>query len=54
MNTEDVTVTITVSRAAYEKAAKLANDKNGPAGELAGLLSADEYIERLVEIVLED
>lgn len=55
MNDDDeVAVTITLSRNAYEKAARLAKDKDGPAGELAGLKSAEEYIERLVEIALEE
>lgn len=53
-NDDEVAVTITLSQKAYEKAARLAKDKDGPAGELAGLMSAEEYIERLVEIALED
>ena len=54
MDRDEVTVTITVSRAAYEMAARLAKDNDGPAGEFAGMMSADEYIERFVEIALED
>ncbi len=53
-NEKEVTVTITLSRAAYEKAARLANDKSGPAGELAGLMTAEEFIEQMVEIALEE
>lgn len=50
----EIEITITISRKALEKAARLAADKNGPAGDLAGLMTAEEYIERLVEIALED
>jgi len=54
MSEDEVTVTITISRKAYEKAVTLSKDEHGPAGELAGLMSADEYIERLVAVALED
>lgn len=47
---DEVAVTITVSRSAYEKAARLAKTRTG----LAGLMSAEEYIERLDEIALEE
>ena len=54
MERGEVKIEITLSRAAYEKAARLAKDKDGPAGELAGRMSTEEYIERLVEIALEE
>jgi len=54
MSEDEIEITITISRKAFEKATRLAADKEGPAGELAGLMSAEEYIERLVEIALED
>lgn len=54
MSDDDVEITITVSRKAFEKAARLAKDEKGPAGELAGYLTTEEYIERLIEIALED
>ena len=54
MSRDEVEITITISRAAFEKAARLANDERGPAGELAGTMTAEEFIERLVEIQLED
>lgn len=54
MSEDEIEVTITISRKAFEKATSLATDEKGPAGELAGLMSAEEYIERLVEIALED
>jgi len=54
MERDEVKIEITLSRTAYEKAARLAKDKDGPAGELAGMMSAEEYIERLVEIALEE
>lgn len=54
MDADEVTVTVTISHKAYEKAGMLTNEKDGPAGELAGLMTADDYIERLVEIAHED
>jgi hypothetical protein len=54
MSDDEVEVTITISRAAFEKAARLANDERGPAAELAGMMTAEEFIERMVEIHLED
>ena len=52
-NDDEVTVTITLSRKAYEAAEKRAKDPHGPMGEMSGFLSAAEYIERLVEVALE-
>lgn len=54
MSDDEIELTITISRAAFEKAARLANDANGPAGELAGTMTAQEFIERMVEIQFED
>ena len=54
MSDDDVEIKITISRKAFEKAARLANDEKGPAGELAGMMTAEEFIERRVEIHLED
>ncbi|MFB9151659.1 hypothetical protein [Roseovarius ramblicola] len=53
-NEDEVTVTITLSRKAYEKAERQAKDPRGPMGEMAGFVSATEYIERIVEVALED
>ncbi len=53
-NDDEVTVTITLSRKAYEKSEKRAKDPYGRMGELAGFVSAEEFIERLVEIALEE
>ncbi|WP_298936854.1 hypothetical protein [uncultured Ruegeria sp.] len=49
----DVEIKITLSRAAYQNAAKMAQDKDGIAGELAGTMSTEEFIERYLEILLE-
>lgn len=54
MSREEVEITITISRAAFEKAARLARMERGPAAELAGMMTAEEFIERMVEIELED
>lgn len=54
MERDEVQVEITLSRTAYEKAARFAKDKDGPAGEFAGMMNVEEYIERLVEIALEE
>ena len=54
MSENEVEITITLSRKAFERAKLLAADKNSPAGEFAGLMTAEEFIERLVEIALED
>lgn len=51
---DEVTMRITLSRKAYEKAVAMAGDKYGPAGELAGLMTTEEFVERLVEIALEE
>ena len=53
-NDDEVTVTITLSRKAYQEAEKRAKDPHGPMGESAGFISAEEYIERMVEVALED
>ncbi len=53
-NEDAVTVTITLSRKAYEKAERQAKNPRGPMGEMAGFVSATEYIERMVEVALED
>jgi hypothetical protein len=53
-NEDDVTVTITLSRKAYEAAEKRAKDPHGPMGDMAGFVSAAEYIERMVEVALDD
>ena len=53
-NEDEVTVTITLSRKAYEAAERRAKDPHGPLGEMAGFVSATEYIERMVEVALED
>lgn len=50
---DEIDVTITISRKAFEKATRLAADKDA-AGDFAGLMTAEEYIEQLVEIALED
>lgn len=54
MSEDEIEVTITISRKAFEKATRLAADPKSPAGELAGTMTAEEYIERMVEIALED
>lgn len=54
MPDDEIEITITISRKAFEKAARLAADKDGPAGDLAGSMTAEEYIEQLVKITLED
>jgi len=54
MRDDEVEITITISRAAFEKAARLARMERGPAAELAGMITAEEFIERMVEIQLED
>ena len=51
---DEVTVTITLSRKAYETVENRAKDPHGPMGEVAGFVSATEYIERMVEVALED
>lgn len=53
MSDEYVEVKIMVSREAYERAAQLAMDEKGPAGELAGMMDATDFIQCLVEIHLE-
>lgn len=53
-NKDEVTVTITLSRKAYEAAERHAKDPHGPMGEMAGFVSATEYIERMVEVALEN
>tara|TARA_R110002124_G_scaffold121022_1_gene279331 strand:- start:335 stop:499 length:165 start_codon:yes stop_codon:yes gene_type:complete len=54
MSHDEIEIKITISRKAFKKAARLAKDEKGQAGELAGLMTAEEFIERLVEIHLED
>jgi hypothetical protein len=54
MSDDEVEITITISRKAFEKAARLAKDEKGPAGELAEFLTTEEYIELMIEIALED
>jgi hypothetical protein len=54
MPEDEIEVTITISRKAFEKATRLAADKNGPAGDFAGQMTAEEYIEQLVKTALED
>ena len=49
-----VTLTITLSRKAYEKAERQAKDPRGPMGEMAGFAPVTDYIERIVEVALED
>lgn len=53
MSDNEIEVTITISREAFEKATRLAADKDA-AGEFAGLMTPEEYIEQLVKIALED
>ena len=53
-NDDEVTVTITLSRKAFQEAEKRAKDPHGPMGESAGFVSTEEYIERMVEVALED
>ncbi len=50
---DTVSVTITLSRSAYDRARAMADDPKGMAGELAGTMTTDEFIERFVEIMLE-
>ena len=54
MSDDEVEITITISKKAYEKAARLAKDEKGPAREWAEFLTTEEYIEQLVIIALED
>jgi len=54
MADDEVEITITISKKAFEKAARLSKDEKEPAGEWAGYLTTEEYIERMVEIALED
>jgi stage V sporulation protein SpoVS len=48
-----VTIPITISCQAYERARQMASDPKSMAGELAGMMSTAEFIERFVEIMLE-
>ena len=50
---DEIELTITISRKAFEKASRLAADKDA-AGDFAGLMIAEEYIEQLVKTALED
>lgn len=54
MSNDDVEITITISKKAFEKAARLSKDEKGPAGEWAEFLTTEEYIELMIEIALED
>jgi len=54
MSEDEVEITITISKAAFEKAARLAKDEKGPAREWAEFLTTEEYIEQMIEIALED
>jgi hypothetical protein len=54
MSDDEVEITITISKAAFEKAARLAKDEKGPAREWAEFLTTEEYIEQMIEIALED
>jgi hypothetical protein len=54
MADDEVEITITISKKAYEKAARLAKDEKGPAREWAEFLTTEEYIEQMVIIALED
>jgi len=54
MADDEVEITITISRKAFEKAARLAKDEKGPAGEWAEFLTTEEYIELMIKIALED
>lgn len=50
---DEIEVTITISRKAFERATRLAADKD-TVGDFAGLMTVEEYIEQLVKIALED
>jgi len=50
---DDIELTITLSKAAYERAAQMAQDADGIAGQLAGTMTTEEFIERYLEIMLE-
>ena len=50
---DEIELRITLSKATYERAAQMAEDGDGIAGELAGLMSPEEFIERYLEIMLE-
>ena len=54
MADDEVEITITISRKAFEKAARLAKDEKGPAREWAEFLTTEEYIELMIKIALED
>lgn len=49
---DEIEVTITLSRAAYERAAQMAKDAEGTGG-LAYTMTTEEFIERYLEIMLE-
>ncbi|WP_041544913.1 hypothetical protein [Chelativorans multitrophicus] len=53
MMDDEIELTITLSKTAYERAAKMAQDADGIAGEFAGMLTTEEFIERYLEIMLE-
>lgn len=53
-NENEVTVTITLSRKAYQAAGRHAKNPHGPMGEMAGFVSVTEYIERMVEVALDE
>ena len=51
---DEVEITITISKKAYDKAKVAAKDHEGPAGDWAEFLSTEEYIERIIEMHFED
>ena len=51
---DEVEITITISRKAYDRAKAAAKDHKGPAGDWAEFLTTEEYIERVIEIHFED
>ena len=54
MSEDEIEITITISRKAFENATRLIAEDHGAGGEFVRLMTAEEYIERLVEIALED
>ena len=53
-NEDEVTVTITLRRKAYQAAERHAKNPHGPMGEMAGFVSVTGYIERMVEVALDE
>ncbi|WP_165784559.1 hypothetical protein [Zhengella mangrovi] len=51
---DEVEITISISREAYEKAARMIHEDHGPGGQHVRFMTTEEYIEQLVETALAD